>query len=128
MSDDDNIRWGHSMDRESEGWSGSFLTREDAVMDGRAAYSGEDFYVCSGQALRTTDLMPDADEIVELMAERAADECGEVTDNFPSVTEAARVVLDTLLAQWAEEYVGCSLWVADGEVERISLATERGER
>ena len=119
-------RWGYARDRDAEAWHGSFLTKGEAMLDGLAHYCGEAFWVHSGTALRAIDIMPNADEIIEMMGERAYDKAGEAADDFPSVTREAREELDRLLREWADRHVESSLWVADGDVEFVPARAVKG--
>ncbi|WP_431207476.1 hypothetical protein [Burkholderia cepacia] len=46
----------------------------------------------------------DADDVIDLIGERAYDEVGEYADNYPDVTPEARAELDALLAGWIEKH------------------------
>lgn len=46
----------------------------------------------------------DADDVIEMMGDRAYDECGESADNYPDVTKEARDELDALLLAWMEKH------------------------
>jgi hypothetical protein len=44
------------------------------------------------------------DDVLEMMGERAYDECGESAENYPDVTKEAREELDALLMAWMEKH------------------------
>lgn len=46
----------------------------------------------------------DADDALEMMGERAYDDCGESAENYPDVSKEARAELDALLAQWISKH------------------------
>lgn len=46
----------------------------------------------------------DADDVIEMIGERAYDEVGEYADDYPDVTPEARAELDALLAGWIEKH------------------------
>lgn len=128
MSDDTSIRWGYASSPDAEVWSGMYATREEAIDDGRNHYGGDDYWVTSGHLVPLEAVLPDADDIIETMSSRAYDEAGECAEEYPDVTNEARVELQGLLRGWCEKYARPNFWVADGEPEHISLASERGER
>ncbi len=124
-------RWGHGKEKNPERWSGMFLTRAEAIEDGRAEYrDSESFWIARGNKCRTTDFLPNvddilqtmadnADDIIEIMATNAGDNAGEVADDWPNVSKEAQVELTELLAVWAREHAPCEFWIADGHEEEI---------
>ncbi|RQT08914.1 hypothetical protein [Burkholderia contaminans] len=46
----------------------------------------------------------DADDVIEMIGERAYDEVGEYADGYPDVMSEARAELDALLAGWIEKH------------------------
>ncbi|SMG00368.1 hypothetical protein [Burkholderia singularis] len=46
----------------------------------------------------------DADDVIDLMGERAYDEVGEYADGYPDVTSEAKAELNALLARWIEKH------------------------
>lgn len=46
----------------------------------------------------------DADQVIDYASERAGDEFGEWSDDFPHVTKEAKAELDDLLAAWARKH------------------------
>lgn len=46
----------------------------------------------------------DADDVIEMIGERAYDEVGEYADGYPDVMPEARAELDALLAGWIEKH------------------------
>lgn len=127
-----NERWGYADSRDAESWSGVCLTREQAIAKGREHYSflngrGYDgFWIHSGHLVPLEAVMPDVDDIIETMGERAYDEAGEVAEEYPDVTAEAKAELEELLRGWCEKYARPTFWVADGVAEFISGEAPRG--
>lgn len=46
----------------------------------------------------------DADDVIDMMGDRAYDECGEAADCYPDVTQEAKDELNALLAAWMEKH------------------------
>lgn len=46
----------------------------------------------------------DADDICEMLAERAYDRCGEFAEDFPDASKEAKSELDELLRAWCERH------------------------
>lgn len=124
MSD---IRWGYASSKDAEGWTGCYLTREEAIEDGRSDYSYltehgrqyDGFWIHSGHLLSVETVLPDVDDLLERMGETAYDEAGEVAEDYPDVTNEARIELEGLLRGWVEKHALPTFWVADGEAEFI---------
>lgn len=45
-----------------------------------------------------------ADDVIEQLACRASDECGEFAEDYPEVTKEAKAELEELLAAWAHKH------------------------
>lgn len=112
--------WGHSGEGQPERWQGSFDTRHEAIADGREQHEGA-FHVVRGRRSDPLKYMPLADEILEMVGDRATDEHGEVADDFPGVLRDARDDLDALLVGWARRHLGeaTEFWKQDGTPELI---------
>lgn len=114
--------WGYADSRKTERWTGSEVSREAAIAEGRKLYPGQDFWICSGTKCEPARFMPDADWIVEDASNRAAEEVGEVAEDWPpSAPKEAMAELDAFLEAWAEKHMPCEFWLADGEAELIEL-------
>ena len=113
------IRWGYASSRNSEAWIGECKTRQEAILEGIATYCGEPFWIHSGHLLSVETVLPDVDDLLERMGETAYDEAGEVAEDYPDVTNEARIELEGLLRGWVEKYARPTFWVADGEAEFI---------
>lgn len=130
------IRWGYATDKHSESWTGCCLTRDEAIEAGRAEYADDSeeggcapFWIHSGHLVPIEAVMPDADDIIETMGERAYDEAGEAAEEYPDVSEAARIELGDFLRGWVEKHAKPDFWVADGVAEFITAhaALESGD-
>lgn len=99
--------WGHAESEEAEGWSGAYDTREQAVDAGRNEHDG-DFWVSGGPAITTTI---DADEITEIIEERARDEA--IWSDEPIVIDDPGKTLQALLDAWIAEHVQPQVWTSD---------------
>ena len=113
------IRWGYASSRDAETWTGAYETRKEAILDGLADYCGEGFWIHSGHLVPLETVLPDVDDLLERMGEVAYDEAGEVAEDYPDVTDEARIELEELLRGWCEKHARPTFWVADGEAEFI---------
>lgn len=111
--------WGHGDSDQTERWSGAEATREAAIAEGRAHYGKDGFWIISGTPHSAAEFMLDVDFILEETAQRAHDEVGEVSDDFPDVTDDAKKELEALLKTWADKNIKCEFWTADGTAEYI---------
>lgn len=112
--------WGYAESDKAERWSGMCATREEAIKEGRSEYRHENplfFYVIEGTQRPASAYVPDADWVVEQMAETA--DGGEASEEFPEVSDEAKEKLNKLLEAWADENVKVNFWVSDGVAERI---------
>ena len=113
------IRWGYALSRDSEAWQGECKTRMEAILEGYATYCGDPFWIHSGHVVPLEAVMPDVDAILEQAGEQAYDEAGEVAEEYPDVTNEARIELEGLIRGWFEKHARPTFWVADGECEFI---------
>lgn len=113
-------RWGWSAHRSPDKWLGSFLTREAAIQDAKE-HSWKTFFVNSGTCPDGKRFMPDAEAIVDMIAQSAHDTASEAAEDYPDLTPEAIEELDTLLTAWAAKHLGgpCVFWIADGSPEEI---------
>ena len=120
-------RWGYASSKDAEAWTGVCLTRDEAIKEGLehygylSEYGGkwDGFWIHSGHVVPLEAVMPDVDDIIEMMGERAHDEAGECAEEYPDVTNEARNELEGLIRGWCERYATPTFWVADGEAEFI---------
>ena len=107
-------RWGHAPEEKPERWFGSFATMAEAIEAGHKTYSeDETFYVCSGNLAWGPGYMPTVDELEEMIWSTAYEDVGELAEDFPDITEAAKLELDTFLKDWAARHVIATFWVAN---------------
>lgn len=112
-------QWMHC--RNSDVWnSDSFPTKEEAIADGRECY-GDDAGFRVGQGAEARVFPPDADAVIERMAERVYDHYGECSESFLStVSKEARAELDAelnrVVAAWLTKH---GEWPAFGDIVNI---------
>lgn len=116
-------RWGHAEQEEPETFTGAFLTREEAVDDGRSTYEGP-FYVIRGKAPRAADFVSKgvAGEIFDRMVDAVTDNHGLDTGEAfadPRPTEEAKKELVALIKAWANRHIPIDFWDGVGNPERI---------
>jgi hypothetical protein len=56
----------------------------------------------------------DANDVLELMADRAGDIAGEHADGYPGVSEEARIELDQLLSDWIDKHARPEFFTVSG--------------
>lgn len=108
--------WGYSDSHDPDMWSEPYPTKEEAVAAAVAQFTdGQEIYVIDGSLCLPTQFMPDADEIREITADRAADELGcDAACDYPDVTHEALEELDAFLTAWAAKHIRQGVWLADG--------------
>lgn len=124
MSDE---RWGYASSKDAEAWTGACRTRDEAIKEGSSHFSFllefggryDGFWIHSGHLVTLEMVLPDVDDIIERMGEQAYDEAGECAEEYPDVTNEARIELEGLIRGWCEKYATPTFWVADGEAEFI---------
>lgn len=124
MSDE---RWGYASSKHAESWTGCCLTQDEAIAEGRATYCCEPFWIQSGHLVPLEAVMPDVDDIIDTMRDRACDEAGEVAEEFPDVSQAAKDELADLLMDWGRKYCEPEFWVADGDSFEVLATGESHE-
>lgn len=114
------IYWGHSSDQHGP-YRGTFASREAAVAEGRIEHAGEPFYVCGGPAI--DPCLIDADDVFELLRERARETAGDSTDEPIVIVGNGPSLLIELLDAWCEQHVEVNAWRADREPDLIEPTT-----
>jgi hypothetical protein len=110
--------WGYATSDDCDTWSGMCETREQAIKEARSEFGDVPyFYVMEGTQSPPSAYVPDANWVVEQMAETA--DGGEASAEFPEVSDEAKKELDELLEAWADRNVKVNFWVADVAAERI---------
>ncbi|MDN7441162.1 hypothetical protein QZM64_18555 [Burkholderia cepacia] len=66
----------------------------------------------------------DADDVIDMIGERAYDEVGEYADCYPDVTPEARAELDALLAGWIEKHAKPTFYSVINVREHIITAED----
>jgi len=111
--------WGWATSRDEERWSEAFETLAEAIADALAEAHPEDpIWVRSGYQPDPADAF-DVDLMLEIAADYASDNWGEVFDVFPDLPAGAADMLQKMVDTWARNYVNCDAWIADGEPECV---------
>ncbi len=66
----------------------------------------------------------DADDIIEQLACRGDDNCGELADDYPEVSKEAKAELQDVLEAWARKYCTPSFWMIEDDREYIITAED----
>lgn len=115
--------WGYAASNEEELWSGTGMaTREEAIAAGRREFGpGVHFCIRSGIRPAPHAYVPSTHLLLEQMNELAAEEAGEVVDDFPKPSPEAQNELRERLWSWADEYLGpVDFWLVNGPIEDIA--------
>lgn len=84
--------------------------------------AGDTVYV--GEAIPpNVEHLCDADDVIEMISDRAYDMAGEHGDDCASVDEKAKAELNALLAAWIEKHCNLNFWTVKN-VKRHVLTTE----
>lgn len=111
--------WSYASVPDTDRWSEPYQTRDEAILAGRAEYSGERFWIQSGHEPDPETFLPFASDIVEQMADGAGNEAGEAAEEWPDVSKQALKDLDDFLKAWAKKHCKVNFWVATGQLEEI---------
>lgn len=97
-------------------------TREECIAAARKEFGPCTVLVAEVRRFETSQLLPDADGILEQAGENAA--CNGCEDeDWPSVGDEAKAKLDALLQAWAAEHLPAPNWYEQiGEEEELQLA------
>ncbi len=105
MSKDGDIVW--STDEETFNYDEKYEAVDAlySYVDGKyiPAQVGDKIYYGTAVALDVSNLI-DADDIIEMLGERAWDNCGEFADGYPDVSKKERDLLDNYLKRWVKKY------------------------
>ena len=98
MADDiPNECWSRDEEHFSYETLGELLDCNDDLQVGDTVYTG------NGVTPDPAEWV-DADDVIEQLACRAYDECGEFAETYPEVSKEATAELQTLLETWARKY------------------------
>lgn len=118
-----NERWGWSIDKDAETFTGSYITRDMAILDAQS-HGHTVFYVQYGRCPDGASYMPEGDTILDMIAAAASDAAGEVAEEFPSVSQEVEDELNAVLKEWADKHLGtCTFWISEGPSEKIDLTS-----
>ena len=76
---------------------GELLDENDDLEVGASVWKGEKFPI-------NTAGYVDADDVIEMLGERAYDDVGEFAEDWPDVPDEARQELDLLLSEWISKH------------------------
>ncbi|QTD91569.1 hypothetical protein J4G50_05180 [Burkholderia anthina] len=61
----------------------------------------------------------DADDVIDMIGERAYDEAGEFADGYPDVTPEAKAELEALLVGWIEKHAKPTFYLVENSREHV---------
>lgn len=93
------------------------LDMNDELTIGSKVYFGVPEYPSTTQ-------LCDADDVIEMIGERAYDLAGEYADGFPDVADEARAELDTLLAAWISKHCQPTFYTVSQVQSRLLTALD----
>lgn len=113
--------WGFSCYKDPDQWSGGEDTKEAAIKEAHATYGiNSTVYVVEGeQPVDGYRFLPSVDDIMETTGQRAYDQVGEISEDWPDIGKAGEEALEKLLRDWAKEYLPVTFWVQKGDPERV---------
>jgi hypothetical protein len=121
MSD---VVWGYAKAADAARWKGKCDSREEAIEEGRRELGiepGGSFWICTGTMATAAEFMPSAEDILQMAGEHAQDECGEIAEDWPDISNEEGEELDKFLEAWIEKHSPCSFWHVTGEPEQVTL-------
>ncbi|WP_175760472.1 hypothetical protein [Burkholderia anthina] len=66
----------------------------------------------------------DADDIIDMLGERAYDEVGEAADDYPNISPEAKAELESLIAGWIEKHAKPTFYSVINVREHIITAAD----
>lgn len=91
---------------------GELLDMMDDPQPGAVVYVGDAVEVSPGRLVH-------ADDVIDIMADRAFEIAGDAADEYPAVSDEARAGLNSLLAAWIKEHCPPTFYT----VERVKPYT-----
>jgi len=79
------------------------LDSDDSIIEGSTVWCGDADKPSASELI-------DADDVIELLASRAADVGGEWAEDYPDVTKEAKGELEALLWSWVEKHCKPEFW------------------
>lgn len=128
----DGIVWGYS-DYDDEGFQGAYTSKEEAIEVARDEYGDhQDFYILRGRYADVAEFCPDLDLAIEGwledISEKAYEECGELAEDWPSVSneqrEELKESLGPVLKDWMRKHMKPPAWTPVGQAEKIEKLSE----
>ncbi|EED9388636.1 hypothetical protein AAA63_004412 [Salmonella enterica subsp. enterica] len=124
MSTSTTRLWCYSLDDEAFN-SGSFLSKEDAVIDAIKEYEPEPGAVIHIARSAHPDLSElfDVNDLIEGATCRADDIAGEYADGFPDITDEEKAGLEKLILSYLEPLISVTFYrVYDSQPYTITMA------
>ncbi|HBV6392430.1 TPA: hypothetical protein MD292_002615 [Klebsiella aerogenes] len=124
MSTSTEKLWCYSLDDEVF-QSGSFLTKEDAIVDAIKEYEPEPGAVIHIARSAHPDLSElfDVDDLIEGAISRADDIAGEYSDGFPDITNEEKSELEKVILSYLRPLVAVTFYrVYDSQPHTITMA------
>lgn len=116
--------WCYSLDDETFN-SGSFLTKEDAIIDAVKEYEpvpGAIIHIARTQHPELSELF-DIDDLLEGAASRAYDVAGEYSDGFPDISVEEKEGLEQVILSYLQPLIPIRFYnVTDSEPHTITLS------
>lgn len=123
--------WAHAPYADSEEWSGSCATREEAILEGFKDYDDRDydgtFYVARAK-WNDHGAGLDVDTVIDNLLTYVGDNFGDFAYEAVEshLTDQARLELQALLKGWSHRYLHKRYWTIDGTPEKILRADVPG--
>lgn len=115
--------WAYASTQDSDGWDIHKGTREEAIVAALAYFEGhETIYLCEARRCIPSEFVPDAEDVMEIMTERAYNLVGEASDEWPGLSPDSPACrdLEAYLHLWANAHCSpCNFFSLEGEPEKI---------
>ncbi|CAK0530542.1 gp45 [Burkholderia pseudomallei] len=71
-----------------------------------------------------TERLCDADDVIDMIGDRAYDEVGEAADGYPDIAPEAKAELETLLSGWIEKHAKPTFYSVVNVSEHVITAAD----
>ena len=112
-----HIVWSTNEEDFREGSLGELLDHFDDLEPGSTVYFGNAVYP-------TTNQLCDADDIIEMIGERAYDFGGEYAEDFPNVSQEATDELQSFIAGWISKHCVPTFYQVEKIQQRVLTADD----
>ena len=132
---EEGLVWGWST-YDDEGFRGAHPSKEAAIVEAQdnlgSDYQYTNVYVQAGSYEDVTTLIPDlsltVENIVEQIGEKGYEECGELAEDWPDVSDEASKELENELSvvvmAWMRKHLKMPAWSPVGEPELVHKAED----